>query len=314
MLKKMDKQITDTIIMIEPVAFGFNAGTAVNNYFQQANDQPEAAIQKLALEEFTAMVKLLLEKGIHVIVVKDTPKPHTPDSIFPNNPVSFKEDGQIILYPMFAENRRLERKKDFLYQLAGHGIVIAEIVDMTHHEGNQRFLEGTGSMVLDHENKIAYAALSERTDRMLFELFCAENGYQAISFHAFQSVGPRRLPVYHTNVMLCVADKFVVVCMESLDHKQERDLLITSFRKTGKEIIEISEKQMHRFAGNMLQVRNSANQLFLVLSKSAYDALDEKQVNRLKSYNELIVVPVPTIEKYGGGSVRCMMLEVFGKP
>jgi len=313
MLKKMDKQTTDTIIMIEPVAFGFNAGTAVNNYFQQPNDQPDAIIQKLALEEFSAMVKLLREKGIHVIVVKDTPEPHTPDSIFPNNPVSFQEDGRVILYPMFAENRRLERKKDFLHQLAGHGIVVTEIADMTHYEDNQHFLEGTGSMVLDRENKIAYAALSERTDRKLFELFCAENGYQAISFHAFQSVNNRRLPVYHTNVMLCVADKFVVICMESIENKQERNILMTSFKKTGKEIIRISEKQMYNFAGNMLQVRNSKNQSFLVMSKSAYDSLDEKQINQLKSYNELIVVPVPTIEKYGGGSVRCMMLEAFGK-
>lgn len=313
MLKKMDKQTTDTIIMIEPVAFGFNAKTAVNNYFQQANDQPDTIIQELALEEFSAMVKLLQEKEIHVIVVKDTPEPHTPDSIFPNNPISFQEDGRVILYPMFAENRRLERKKDFLLQLAVHGIVVKEITDMTHHEGDKHFLEGTGSMVLDRENKIAYAALSERTDRKLFELFCAENGYQAISFHAFQSVNNHRLPVYHTNVMLCVTVKFVVVCLESIDNKQERDLLIKTFRKTGKEIIEISEKQMHNFAGNMLQVRNSKNQSFLVLSKSAYDSLDEKQINQLKSYNELIVVPVPTIEKYGGGSVRCMMLEVFRK-
>ena len=310
----MEYQRTDTIIMIEPVAFGFNAGTAVNNYFQQPNDQPEAVIQKLALEEFSAMVKLLQQKGMHVIVVKDTPEPHTPDSIFPNNVVSFEDEGRVILYPMFAENRRLERQKNFLHKLSGHGITITKVVDITYHESNQRFLEGTGSMVLDRENKIAYAALSERTNKTLFELFCVEYGYQPICFSAFQSVGNHRLPVYHTNVMLCVADKFVVVCMESLDHKQERDLLITSFRKTGKEIIEISEKQMHSFAGNMLQVRNSANQLFLVMSKSAYDALDDKQINQLKSYNELIVVPVPTIEKYGGGSVRCMMLEVFGKP
>lgn len=311
MFKKMDKQTTDTIIMIEPAAFGFNTGTSVNNYFQQANDQPDAVIQELALEEFSSMVKLLQEKGIHVIVVKDTPEPHTPDSIFPNNPISFQQGGRIILYPMFAENRRLERKKNLIDQLSGHGIVVSDIADITHHEGDQHFLEGTGSMVLDRENRIAYAALSERTDRKLFELFCAENGYQAISFHAFQSVNSRRLPVYHTNVMLCVADKFVVVCLESIDDNQEENLLIETFRKTGKEIIKISEKQMYSFAGNMLQVRNSNNQFFLVMSKSAYDSLDEKQINKLINYNELIVVPVPTIEKYGGGSVRCMMLEVF---
>ena len=298
--------------MIEPVAFGFNEGTAVNNFFQQPNDQPADQIQQLALKEFTSMVYLLRERGIHVYVIKDTPEPHTPDSIFPNNPISFLNDGRVVLYPMFAENRRYERQKNILHKLMEQGVVIKGIVDFTHHELHYRFLEGTGSMVLDHENKIAYAALSERTDRTLFELFCSQFGYQPYSFYAYQSVGSQRLPVYHTNVMMCVADKYVVVCIECIDKPDERGELKSAFVSTGKEIVEITEKQMHCFAGNMLQLRNSEGNMLLVLSESAYKALDQQQIQQLETYNELIVIPVPTIEKYGGGGVRCMMLEVFG--
>lgn len=308
----MEIQTTNTVVMIEPVAFGFNEGTAVNNFFQQPNDQPADQIQQLALKEFTSMVYLLRERGIHVYVIKDTPEPHTPDSIFPNNPISFLNDGRVVLYPMFAENRRYERQKNILHKLMEQGVVIKGIVDFTHHELHYRFLEGTGSMVLDHENKIAYAALSERTDRTLFELFCSQFGYQPYSFYAYQSVGSQRLPVYHTNVMMCVADKYVVVCMECIDKPDERGELKSAFVSTGKEIVEITEKQMHCFAGNMLQLRNSEGNMLLVLSESAYKALDQQQIQQLETYNELIVIPVPTIEKYGGGSVRCMMLEVFG--
>lgn len=308
----MEMQTTNTVVMIEPIAFGFNEGTAVNNFFQQPNDQPADLIQQLALKEFTSMVHLLREKGIQVYVIKDTPEPHTPDSIFPNNPVSFLDDGRVVLYPMFAENRRDERQKNIIHKLMEQGVVINGIVDFTHHEQHYRFLEGTGSMVLDHENKIAYAALSERTDRTLFELFCNQFRYQPYSFHAYQWVGSQRLPVYHTNVMMCVADKYVVVCVECIDKTDERDELKSAFIRTGKEIVEISEEQMHCFAGNMLQLRNSEGSMLLALSESAYNALDQHQIQKLKTYNELIVIPVPTIEKYGGGSVRCMMLEVFG--
>ncbi|MEA4935809.1 MAG: arginine deiminase-related protein [Paludibacter sp.] len=308
----MEKQATNTVVMIEPVAFGFNKETAVNNFFQRPNDQSAAQIQQQALKEFTMMVQLLREKGIRVHVIKDTSEPHTPDSIFPNNPISFLEDGRVVLYPMFAENRRHERQKKVLHQLMEQGVVINGIVDFTHHEQHHRFLEGTGSMVFDHENKIAYAALSERTDRTLFELFCGQFGYQSYSFYAFQSVGSRRLPVYHTNVMMCVAGKYVVVCMKCIDNIEEREELKSAFIRTGKEIIEISEAQMHCFAGNMLQLRNSEGNMLLALSESAYNALDQQQIQQLKTYNELIVIPVPNIEKYGGGSVRCMMLEVFG--
>ena len=300
------------ILMIEPVAFGFNPETAVNNYFQQENKLPDSAIQNLARDEFSAMVMQLRVKGIQVIVVKDTPVPHTPDSIFPNNWISFHEDGRVVLYPMFAQNRRLERRMDIIRIVRKKGFKVTDLVDYTHHEGKNHFLEGTGSMILDRDNKIAYAALSERTNLDVFEHFCSEFRYQPICFSAFQSINKQRLPIYHTNVMLCVADKFVVVCLDSIDNEAEKEKLKVSFAKTGKEIIEITEKQMNCFAGNMLQVSNQDGELFLVMSLSAYDSLTKEQILKLETYNELIVVPISTIEKSGGGSARCMMLEVFG--
>ncbi len=308
----MSNQATNTILMIEPVAFGFNAETALNNYFQQQVKLPERAIQGLALDEFSEMVMQLRAKGIQVIVVKDTPEPHTPDSIFPNNWISFHEDGRVVLYPMFAQNRRMERRMDIIREIREKGFKLTDIIDYTVHENNHHFLEGTGSMILDRDNKIAYAALSERTNLDLFELFCADFGYQPVSFYAFQTINQQRLPIYHTNVMLCVADGFVVACLDSIDNEAEKEKLKVSFSKTGKTIIEITEKQMTNFAGNMLQVSNLDGNLFLVMSLSAHDALTKQQVRALERYNELIVVPIPTIEKLGGGSVRCMMLEVFG--
>ncbi len=307
----MKSHITNTLLMVEPVAFGFNPETAVNNYFQQQDKMPGAEIQRLALAEFSAMVKQLQDKGIHVIVVKDTSEAHTPDSIFPNNWISFHKNGRIVIYPMFAENRRKERRREIIQFVVDHGYRISKETDYSIFEKNNRFLEGTGSMILDRGNKIAYAALSERTDKPLFLQFCNDLGYRAICFSANQTVEGRRLPVYHTNVMLCVADKYAVICLDSIDDAGERKYVTESLRKTEKEIVEISEKQMHCFAGNMLQVQNQEGRLFLVMSESAFGSLNNDQITKLKSYNELIVVAVPTIEKYGGGSVRCMMAEVF---
>lgn len=307
----MKSPITNTLLMVEPVAFGFNPETAVNNYFQQQDKMSAAEIQRLALAEFSAMVKQLQDKGIHVIVVKDTSEPHTPDSIFPNNWISFHENGRIVIYPMFAENRRKERRREIIQFIVDQGYRISKEADYSVFEKNNRFLEGTGSMVLDRENKIAYAALSERTDKALLLQFCNDFGYRAICFSANQTVEGQRLPVYHTNVMLCVADKYAVICLDSIDDARERKYVTESLRKTGKEIVEISEKQMHCFAGNMLQVQNQEGRMFLVMSETAFGSLNNDQMTKLKSYNELIVVAVPTIEKYGGGSVRCMMAEVF---
>jgi hypothetical protein len=307
----MQNQTTNTILMIEPVAFGFNDQTAVNNYFQQKDYSNSFDIQRIALNEFNNMVEVLRANGIKVLALKDTKQPHTPDSIFPNNWISFHADGQVVLYPMFAENRRQERRKDILDKLIKKGCSIKNIDDFTFWEEQRLFLEGTGSMVLDRENRVAYAALSERTDKSVFLQFCKVFEYRPVYFLANQTVKNQRLPVYHTNVMLSIANKYAVVCLESIDNESEHELVINSLEKTGKEIITITEEQMQKFAGNMLQIENNIGKLFLVLSETAYNSLNKKQVEKLKSYNELIIIPIPTIEKIGGGSVRCMMAEIF---
>jgi hypothetical protein len=297
--------------MIEPVAFGFNEETAENNYFQQKDNTESSEIQQKALSEFNQMTDKLRQKGIRLLIVKDTPMAHTPDSIFPNNWVSFHEDGRIALYPMYAENRRKERRTDILEQLEQVGFQISNIVDYTSNETTGKFLEGTGSMILDRENNIAYAALSERTDKNLFLTFCKDFDFEAVFFKANQTVEGQRLPIYHTNVMMCVADKYAVVCLNTIDDAQERENVAGILKKSGKETIEISEEQMHNFAGNMLQVKNNVGESFLVMSQSTFDSLSEKQRETLSSYNEIIAVNIPTVEKYGGGSARCMMAEVF---
>jgi hypothetical protein len=307
----METQSTNTILMIEPIHFGFNHQTAVNNYFQQSLNEHADDIQQLALAEFSNMVKQLRANGINVLVVKDTEQPHTPDSIFPNNWISFHEGGQVVLYPMFAQNRRYERRNDVLQLIEAEGKVINNVDDFAFWEEQGLFLEGTGSMVLDRINKIAYAALSERTDKSVFLQFCNVFGYKPVCFKAYLSVNNERLPVYHTNIMMCIANEYVVACLESIDNEDERKEVITSITETGKEIILITEEQMQHFAGNMLQVENKLGKQFLVMSQSAYNSLDEDQIDRLDSYNELIIIAVPTIEKVGGGSVRCMMAEVF---
>lgn len=307
----MIKQSTNIILMIEPVAFGFNAETSVNNHFQQNDNSPAAKIHELALAEFLAMVELLQSKGIKVLSIKDSTVPHTPDSIFPNNWVSFHEGGRVAVYPMFARNRRLERRNDILQIVEKECTKKFKVTDYSHFEEKARFLEGTGSMILDRVSKIAYACLSERTDKALFLQFCADFGYSAVSFTANQTVGDKRMPIYHTNVMMCVADRYVVVCLDAIDNVAEQKSVMASIIGSGKELIEINEKQMQHFAGNVLQLVNQDGIAFLVMSQSAFDSLERSKCEKLASFNELIVVPVPTIEKYGGGSVRCMMAEVF---
>ena len=305
------KQTTHTILMIKPVAFGFNEQTAVNNYFQQQVVDPDSDIQLQALAEFNEMVELLRSRKINIQVVMDTIEPHTPDSIFPNNWISFHGEGQAVLYPMFAPNRRNERRYDIIEYVSSRGPKISNIDDFTFWEEENLFLEGTGSMILDRTNKIAYAALSERTAKAVFLEFCRVFDFKPIYFLANQTFFGKRLPIYHTNVMMTVADEYAVICLETIDNIKERKVVVDSLDNSGKDIITISEHQMNCFAGNMLQVENEDGKLFLVLSQSAYDSLDQKQKDRLSSYNELIVASIPTIERVGGGSVRCMMAEVF---
>ena len=300
-------QTTDTVLMIEPVAFGYNEQTAVNNYFQV---QQEGNVQEKALREFNSFVEKLRSKGITVITIKDTISPKTPDSIFPNNWVSFHRDGKVVLYPMFAENRRLERRQDIL-ELIKSQFKVEEIIDLSASERDNHFLEGTGSMIFDHDNKIAYGSVSLRLDEDLFRKFCAEFGFRPVVFHSYQTAGEERLPIYHTNVMMCVADKFVVICLDCIDDELEREKVIETIKNSGKELIEISEEQMQNFAGNMLQVHNNLGEKFLVMSQSAYRSLKPEQVAAIEKYCEIIYSDLETIETNGGGSARCMLAEVF---
>ncbi len=300
-------QTTDTVLMIEPVAFGFNEQTAVNNYFQV---QQEGNVQDKALKEFNDFVEKLRAKDINVITIKDTLEPKTPDSIFPNNWVSFHADGKVVLYPMFAENRRLERRDDIINQIKEQ-FEVTEVIDYSGAEKDNFFLEGTGSMIFDHDNKLAYGSVSLRLDEGLFRKFCSDFGFQPVVFHSYQTAGEERLPIYHTNVMMCVADQFVVICLDCIDDESERNNVIETIKNSGKELIEISEDQMQNFAGNMLQVQNQSGKRFLVMSQSAYKSLNRDQVSAIEKYCEIIYSDLEVIETNGGGSARCMLAEVF---
>lgn len=306
------KQYTNTILMIEPVDFRFNEETAVNNFFQNNLDESAESIQEKALAEFKGMVTKLREHGVNVVVLQDTPNPHTPDSIFPNNWISFHENKMIALYPMFAQNRRVERREDEVLELLGEkGFDAEEIMDYTSAEEDEIFLEGTGSFILDRVNQIAYAAISPRTDEELFLEFCEDFEYMPIIFEANQTVDGERVQIYHTNVMMCVADEYAIVCLDTIDDKSEKKNVVENLKTTGKEIIGITEEQMKKFAGNMLQVGGMGAAKFLVMSQTAYNSLTTEQIQTIEKYNPIIAVDINTIETLGGGSARCMMAEVF---
>lgn len=293
--------------MIRPVRFEYNAQTAVNNSFQQRN-LVKNGVNLRAQQEFDHFVVQLRKHGIETFVSEDSEEPHTPDSIFPNNWVSFHEDGRIILYPMFAENRRKERKPHFIDFLHEH-FDIREIIDYSHFEQEKRFLEGTGSLVFDHVHKYAYACISPRTDLELAERICQDLGYEPILFEALDRNGAA---IYHTNVMMCVADRYVVINMESII-LSDRTKVADYIHKSGKEIIEINHTQMQHFAGNMLQVPNKEGLRHLVMSSQAWQSLHNEQQKSLLSFNPIIHSDLRTIEQNGGGSARCMMAEVYLK-
>ena len=305
------KQITNRLLMIEPVAFRFNEQTAVNNYYQQhIESMTPAQAQEMALKEFNDFVLKLRANGVHVTVVQDTLEPDTPDSIFPNNWISFHEDGRVGLYPMYAKNRRLERRMEVLEQVFTEaGARIKEIVDFTYYEERSLFLEGTGSMLLDRQNKICYAALSLRTEKEILEDFCKKFDFELVSFVSNQTYEGKRLPIYHTNVMMCLANHYAVICIDTIDNPEERQMVVKKLKETNKEIIEITEEQKGRFAGNMLQVMG--NQPYLVMSTSAFESLTKDQISRIEKHNPIIHSSLNTIEACGGGSARCMMAEVF---
>lgn len=300
----MHQQHTSHILMIRPVGFGFNAETAVNNSFQVNTGQDA---QEQALREFDDFVTILRSNGIDVQVVQDTPEPHTPDSIFPNNWISFHDNGQVILYPMFAENRRRERKESVLQSIREH-FSITEISDLSPAEQNDLFLEGTGSMVLDRANRISYACISPRTNPALLQQWCDAMKYKAVPFTATDRNGNL---IYHTNVMMCVADSYAVICTDTISDTTEKEQVLRQLEQDGKKIITISFDQMDHFAGNMLQVHNKSGQAFLVMSSQAYHSLNADQVAAIEAFNPIIHSPIPTIETNGGGSARCMMAEIF---
>ena len=298
--------------MIRPVAFRMNEQTAVNNYYQKVIDGLlPATVNAKAQQEFDAFVSKLKAVGVDVIVVEDTLNPDTPDSIFPNNWISFHENGDIALFPMFAENRRLERREEILDILEEKGFVIDNIMDYTSAEEDDFFLEGTGSILLDRENGKAYCALSPRADEELFIEFCEDFDLNPIIFEAFQTVNGERKLIYHTNVMMCIGETYAVICADSIDDKKERKMVIDSLKGDDKEVIYITEDQVNNFAGNMLEVKGANDRRYLVMSAAAYKSLTKKQIAQLEEHVTILSSSLDTIEACGGGSARCMMAEIF---
>jgi hypothetical protein len=305
------QQTTNTILMIRPVNFRMNEQTAVNNYFQEDLGIKNAEINLKAQEEFDTFVEKLRAVGIQVIVESDDELMDTPDSIFPNNWVSFHSNGDVAKYPMFAENRRRERRDEVFIRLEEEGFKIENIIDYTAAELEGLFLEGTGSIVLDRVNRKAYCALSPRADEDLFIEFCEDFEYSPVIFTANQTVDGKRLAIYHTNVMMCIAENFAVICLDTIDDKKERKNVVKHLKQDGKDIISISEAQMHQFAGNMLQLRGRNDQRYLIMSTSAYESLTPNQIATIEKHCRIISSSLNTIETCGGGSARCMMAEVF---
>ncbi len=304
-------QITNTILMIRPVAFRMNEQTAVNNYFQEDLGIKNSEINLKAQQEFDEFVSKLRLNGVNVIVIDDRKETDTPDSIFPNNWVSFHSSGTVAVYPMFAENRRRERREDIFDVLEENGFEIKEIIDYTSAEEDGVFLEGTGSILKDRVHQKAYCALSERAHEELFIEFCEDFDCFPVVFIANQTVNGERKPIYHTNVMMAMAETFAVICLDSIDDKKERKNVIAHLKNDGKEIISITEDQMHSFAGNMLQVIGGNDKRYMVMSSVAYHSLDAGQISAIEKHCDIIHNPLDTIEACGGGSARCMMAEVF---
>ncbi|MEA5458147.1 arginine deiminase-related protein [Arcicella sp. LKC2W] len=304
----MRSQTTSNILMIRPVNFGFNQETAESNAFQDAEfgKQNQDKAQQIALKEFDEMVEQLQKSGVNVIVIEDTAEPHTPDSIFPNNWISFHGNGSVIMYPMQAENRRLERREDIIEQI-GETFYINRRIDLSGSEAENKFLEGTGSMVLDRKYKIAYACLSPRTHEDILKEFSVQMNYEIVSFNAIDGSGKQ---IYHTNVVMCIGDMFAVICLEAIPDLDERLMVRNSLEQSGKRVVEITLQQMNQFAGNMLEVKSVKGDKILVMSSSAYHSLTTKQIDILDDYCTIHHFDLSMIEGNGGGSARCMMAEI----
>jgi hypothetical protein len=298
-------QAPSTILMVRPAAFGFNQQTAGSNAFQQAGNQPD--IRRLALDEFDRMVDTLVAHDIDVLVVEDSPTPERPDAIFPNNWISFHHDGRVVLYPMLAENRRLERSVEVV-ELIKKDFAIQEVIDFSNYEAQAKYLEGTGSIVLDYVNGIAYANRSPRTDELVFLELCKQLGYKPILFNAVDESGQ---PIYHTNVLMCVGSEFAIVCLDAVRDDHDQEVLLDSFSKTGHQVVAISYAQMKAFAGNMMEVKTKGDEPIVLLSESAFNSLLPGQLQGINKHAEVLPLSIPTIERFGGGSVRCMVAGIF---
>lgn len=305
------RQITDAILMVRPAVFRLNEQTKVNNFFQKELELEEAKINERAQAEFDVFVEKLREVGVEVVVYQDKKENDTPDSIYPNNWVSFHESGKIALYPMFAENRRRERNEEILKLVESKGYSIQEVVDYTEAEKDGLFLEGTGSLILDRENRKAYCALSDRAHEDLLIEFCEDFEYTPVIFTAYQTLKDKRAVIYHTNILMCIGDTFCVICLDSIDDKKEKKNVLQHLKQDKKEVIAISEEQMHQFAGNMLQVVAEEGQTYLVMSQAAKESLTLEQVVTIEKHTQILSSDLHTIETLGGGSARCMMAEIF---
>ncbi|AVM54823.1 citrulline utilization hydrolase CtlX [Capnocytophaga sp. oral taxon 864] len=306
----MKKQITNTVLMVRPVRFRMNEETVVNNYFQEEMDLKNEEINRQAQQEFDAFVHKLREVGVKVIGVDDIYEQNTPDSVFPNNWITFHQNGNVAIYPMFAENRRRERREDILDKVEEEGFLIENVYDYTDAEQENIFLEGTGAMVLDRVHRKAYCALSPRADEELFIEFCEDFEYTPVIFKAYQKVDGKQVPIYHTNVMMALGENFAVVCLDTITDKSERKNLLHHLKEDKKEIISITPEQMCQYAGNMLQVQGKDN-TYLVMSDVAYNALTPQQIQTIEKYTQILHSNLETIETCGGGSARCMLAEVF---
>lgn len=305
------RQSSAHFLMVRPANFRMNEETAKDNLFQQT-DLSLNDVSAAAEKEFDLFVQSLRNKGVQVMVDQFPKEIDAPDALFPNNWISFHEDGKVGLYPMLTENRRVERRESVLDRIRNEfGLEIKEVIDFTEFEEHNKFLEGTGSLVLDRKHRVAYACLSERTDQQAVAHFCEQMDFRAVMFHGFHSIEGINYPIYHTNVMMCIASAFVLICLEAIEDEGERQLVLDSLVATDREIIELSKHQMDNFAGNALEVTNEEGLLYLVMSERALNSLTENQVERISRHQKIIAPNLATIEKLGGGSARCMMCEVF---
>ncbi|SFT90220.1 hypothetical protein SAMN04489724_2670 [Algoriphagus locisalis] len=304
-------QTASTLLMVRPANFGFNPETAESNFYQQSDNRPAAEINRLAQQEFDGFVAMLRDQGVQVIVEEDTAEPVKPDAVFPNNWFSTHADGRLILYPMYSPTRRQERRKDFVEDLMKRKFQVNEIIDLSFFEDDGQYLEGTGSMVMDHQAKLIYACYSERTHPIPLDYLGKLLGYKVVGFHAVQEFQGVSSPIYHTNVMMHIGTDLAVVCLDSIPKASEKQAVQKSLTQAGKKVVPITPKQKFNFAGNMLEVGNDGGEKFTVMSETALDSLNVGQIQLIEKYSTIISPSIPTIEKLGGGSARCMMAEIF---